>query len=66
MIFNYFRGIMCSGGGVNHYVSGIIASMLHENLEDEYLDRIIRIYKVCYIMLILKISLCSKNIISLS
>ncbi|XP_018049807.1 PREDICTED: 2-aminoadipate transaminase-like isoform X1 [Atta colombica] len=38
-------GIMCSGGGVNHYVSGIIASMLHENLEDEYLDRIIRIYK---------------------
>ncbi|XP_011636897.1 uncharacterized protein LOC105427055 [Pogonomyrmex barbatus] len=42
-------GIMCSGGGVNHYVSGVIASMLHENLEDQYLDKIIKIYKVCYI-----------------
>ncbi|XP_011692115.1 PREDICTED: uncharacterized protein YER152C-like [Wasmannia auropunctata] len=37
-------GIMCSGGGVNHYVSGVIASALHENL-DEYLDKIIKIYK---------------------
>lgn len=37
-------GIMCSGGGVNHYVSGIITSMLHENIEDEYLDKIIKIY----------------------
>ncbi|XP_071580527.1 2-aminoadipate transaminase-like isoform X2 [Temnothorax nylanderi] len=38
-------GIMCSGGGVNHYVSGVIASLLHENLENEYLDKIIKIYK---------------------
>lgn len=37
---------MCSGGGVNHYVSGVIASMLHENIEDEYLDKIMKIYKV--------------------
>jgi len=42
---------MCSGGGVNHYVSGVIASMLHENLEDEYLDKIIKIYKVIIYML---------------
>lgn len=41
---------MCSGGGVNHYISGIIASLLHEKLEDEYLDKIIKIYKVCYII----------------
>ncbi|KAL0108156.1 hypothetical protein PUN28_015030 [Cardiocondyla obscurior] len=38
-------GIMCSGGGVNHYVSGLIASLLHEHLEDEYLDKITTIYK---------------------
>lgn len=37
---------MCSGGAVNHYVSGLIASMLHENIEDEYLDKIIKIYRV--------------------
>jgi hypothetical protein len=37
---------MCSGGGVNHYVSGVIASMLQENIEDEYLDKIIKIYRV--------------------
>ncbi|XP_012535404.1 2-aminoadipate transaminase [Monomorium pharaonis] len=38
-------GILCSGGAVNHYVSGVITSMLHENLEDKYLDKIIKIYK---------------------
>ncbi|XP_020278839.1 uncharacterized protein LOC109852257 isoform X2 [Pseudomyrmex gracilis] len=38
-------GVMCSGGAVNHYVSGLIASMLHENIEDEYLDKIIKIYR---------------------
>ncbi|XP_014471263.1 PREDICTED: 2-aminoadipate transaminase-like [Dinoponera quadriceps] len=38
-------GILRSGGGVNHYVSGIITSMLHENIEDEYLDKIIEIYR---------------------
>ncbi|EFN75185.1 uncharacterized protein LOC105191571 [Harpegnathos saltator] len=38
-------GILCSGGGVNHYVSGIITSMLHENIEDEYLNKIIEIYR---------------------
>ncbi|XP_011859584.1 PREDICTED: uncharacterized protein YER152C-like isoform X2 [Vollenhovia emeryi] len=38
-------GIMCSGGGVNHYVSGIIASLLHEHLEDEHLNKMIKIYK---------------------
>jgi len=37
---------MCSGGGVNHYVSGVIASMLQENIENEYLDKIIKIYRV--------------------
>jgi len=47
LIYIYFyRGIMCSGGGVNHYVSGVIASMLQENIEDEYLDKIIKIYRV--------------------
>jgi len=55
---------MCSGGGVNHYVSGVIASMLHENLEDEYLDKIIKIYKVIsniYVTLFLYYK-CSKSI----
>ncbi|XP_043256125.1 2-aminoadipate transaminase-like [Colletes gigas] len=38
-------GIMLSGGAVNHYVSGVIASLLHLNIEDEYLDKIINIYR---------------------
>lgn len=47
--YTFYRGIMCSGGGVNHYVSGIITSMLHENIQDEYLYKIIKIYRVRYI-----------------
>ncbi|KAM0733398.1 Aromatic-amino-acid aminotransferase 1 [Formica fusca] len=38
-------GVMCSGGGVNHYVSGLMTSMLHENIEEKYLDKIIKIYR---------------------
>lgn len=52
-IFNatfFYRGIMCSGGGVNHYVSGLMTSMLHENIEEKYLDKIIKIYRVRYIL----------------
>lgn len=58
----FFRGVMTSGGAVNHYVSGVMASMLHKNLEDEYLDKVIKIYKVRYIISISLIPLCSKNI----
>lgn len=53
---------MSSGGAVNHYVSGVIASMLHKNLEDEYLNKVIKIYKVRYIISVSLIPLCSKNI----
>ncbi|XP_078052519.1 2-aminoadipate transaminase isoform X2 [Augochlora pura] len=38
-------GILHSGGGVNNYVSGVIASLLHLGLEDMYLDKLIKIYK---------------------
>ncbi|XP_058792124.1 2-aminoadipate transaminase-like isoform X3 [Phymastichus coffea] len=38
-------GVLKSGGAVNHYVSGLIASILHLKLEDEYLDNLIKIYK---------------------
>lgn len=38
-------GVMSSGGAVNHYVSGVMTSMLHKNLETEYLDKVIKIYK---------------------
>ncbi|XP_014215330.1 uncharacterized protein LOC106644386 [Copidosoma floridanum] len=38
-------GVMKSGGAVNHYVSGLIASLLHLKLEDEYLDNLKEIYK---------------------
>lgn len=46
-IFNIIKssGIMKSGGAVNHYVSGIIASLLNLKIEDEYLDLLIEIYK---------------------
>ncbi|XP_076182099.1 uncharacterized protein LOC143154134 [Ptiloglossa arizonensis] len=37
-------GILCSGGAVNHYISGVITSLLHLKIEDEYLDNIINIY----------------------
>lgn len=52
---------MCSGGGVNHYVSGIMTSLLHENLEDEYLDKIIKIYKVLSHFCIYKYFYVSKS-----
>lgn len=51
---------MRSGGGVNHYISGLIASMLHENLEDKYLDKIIKIYKVCVTLFLYHISILQK------
>ncbi|OXU25097.1 hypothetical protein TSAR_016883 [Trichomalopsis sarcophagae] len=38
-------GILKSGGAVNHYVSGLIASILQLKLEDEYLDNLIRTYR---------------------
>lgn len=41
-----FRGILKSGGAVNHYVSGVIASMLSLGLEDEHIDLLIHTYKV--------------------
>nr|XP_033329689.1 2-aminoadipate transaminase-like [Megalopta genalis]XP_033329690.1 2-aminoadipate transaminase-like [Megalopta genalis] len=38
-------GILHSGGAVNNYVSGVIASLLHLGTEDEYLDKLIKIYR---------------------
>ncbi|XP_066590408.1 2-aminoadipate transaminase-like [Prorops nasuta] len=38
-------GTLCSGGAVNHYVSGIITSLLHLEMEDKYLDTLISVYK---------------------
>ncbi|XP_023315789.1 uncharacterized protein LOC106648635 isoform X1 [Trichogramma pretiosum] len=38
-------GILKSGGAVNHYVSGLVASLLHLKLEDRYLDSLIETYK---------------------
>lgn len=53
---------MCSGGGVNHYVSGLMTSMLHENIEEKYLDKIIKIYRVRYITLNIMYFYTSKTI----
>lgn len=38
-------GILRSGGSVNHYMSGVIASLLHLKIQDEYLDKLVEIYK---------------------
>lgn len=38
-------GILCSGGAVNHYISGIVTSLLQLNMQDNYLDKLIQIYK---------------------
>ncbi|XP_043584178.1 2-aminoadipate transaminase-like [Bombus pyrosoma] len=38
-------GILCNGGAVNHYVSGVVTSLLQLNLQDNYLDKLIQIYK---------------------
>lgn len=38
-------GTLCSGGATNHYVSGIITSLLQERIEDEYLNMLIKTYK---------------------
>ena len=40
-----YRGILKSGGAVNHYVSGLIASLLHLKIEDEYVDLLKKTYK---------------------
>lgn len=37
---------MKSGGAVNHYVSGVIASLLHLKLQDEYVDLLVKTYQV--------------------
>lgn len=37
---------MKSGGAVNHYISGVIASVLELQLQDEFLDLIVETYKV--------------------
>ncbi|XP_076249440.1 2-aminoadipate transaminase isoform X2 [Calliopsis andreniformis] len=37
-------GILCSGGAVNHYISGVVTSLLHLKIEDEYLDKLNKIY----------------------
>ncbi|XP_047370879.1 2-aminoadipate transaminase-like [Vespa velutina] len=46
-IVNIFKtsGILCSGGATNHYVSGLITSILQEKIEDEYLNMLIETYK---------------------
>lgn len=38
-------GTLCSGGATNHYVSGIITSLLQQKVEDEYLNMLIQTYK---------------------
>ena len=38
-------GILRSGGAVNHYVSGVIASLLHLKIQDEHLDRLVQVYR---------------------
>lgn len=38
-------GILKSGGAVNHYVSGVVASLLSLGLEDKHLDLLISTYK---------------------
>lgn len=37
---------MKSGGGVNHYVSGLIGSLLEMKLQDEILDSLIEKFQV--------------------
>lgn len=37
---------MKSGGAVNHYVSGVVASLFSLGLQDKYLDLLIETYKV--------------------
>ncbi|XP_031838655.2 2-aminoadipate transaminase isoform X1 [Nomia melanderi] len=37
-------GILRSGGAVNNYMSGVVASLLHLRIEDEYLDKLVQIY----------------------
>ncbi|CAK9805156.1 Aromatic-amino-acid aminotransferase 1 [Anthophora plagiata] len=38
-------GILLSGGAVNHYVSGVVASLLQLSIQDEHLDKLVHIYK---------------------
>ncbi|KAJ8672892.1 hypothetical protein QAD02_004153 [Eretmocerus hayati] len=38
-------GILKSGGAVNHYTSGLIASLLQLGLEDRHLDHLVTTYK---------------------
>lgn len=46
--FLFYSGILCSGGAVNHYVSGVVTSLLQLNIEDNYLDKLIPIYRVSF------------------
>ncbi|XP_012151850.2 2-aminoadipate transaminase [Megachile rotundata] len=38
-------GILRSGGGVNNYIFGVIASLLHLKIQDAHLDKLIQIYR---------------------
>ncbi|XP_014616509.1 PREDICTED: 2-aminoadipate transaminase isoform X1 [Polistes canadensis] len=38
-------GILCSGGATNHYISGLITSLLQGKIEDEYLNFLVKTYK---------------------
>lgn len=46
-VTNIFKvsGVLHSSGAVNHYISGIITSLLHLKLQDEFLDKLIEIFK---------------------
>ncbi|CAL7944732.1 unnamed protein product [Xylocopa violacea] len=46
-VANIFKtsGILRSGGAVNHYVSGVVTSLLQLNIQENYLDKLIQIYK---------------------
>ncbi|KAI4500122.1 hypothetical protein M0802_004539 [Mischocyttarus mexicanus] len=43
---NIFKtsGILCSGGATNHYISGLITSLLQEKIQDEYLKFLVKTY----------------------
>lgn len=54
---------MRSGGAVNNYVSGIIASALELGLQQEYLDSLIAILKV-FIYFVIKFYTKKMDILS--
>ncbi|XP_076748600.1 2-aminoadipate transaminase isoform X2 [Xylocopa sonorina] len=46
-VANIFKtsGILRSGGAVNHYVSGVVTSLLQLNIQENHLSKLIQIYK---------------------